>query len=196
MSELYCLECWTHFFHLEWLQAYLKVSIDTNKLPLVWPIIECKAEIQINSVGDVLDKQYIDRFDRFSFKMAILKNSQKFLSCPTSDCDYIFCVEKQDRKGFFKCPSWNIEYWLEWEAPWHEGVNWKEYQSIYGKGVLDFEDQKAIDHALANNMKRWPKCKMWVYRIEGWDYMSCVQFFILVFSIQDFLINSFLIHVY
>ena len=106
--------------------------------------------------------------------MAILKNSKKFLSCPTSDWDYIFCIERYDKKGFFKCPSWSIEYWLKWEAPWHEDLDWNEYQNIYGKGVLDFEDQKAIDHALANNMKRCPKCKMWVYRIDGWNYMSCI----------------------
>ena len=163
MTELYWLECWAHFFHRDCIRTHLEVSIDSNKIPLMCPIPECKAEIQINSVDNLLDKAYVDRFERFAFKLVVLKNSQKFLSWPTADCDYIFWVEKNDRKDYFKCPNCAIEYWLDCEAPYHDGVSCDEYQRIYGKGVLDFDDQQAIDHALENSMKRCPKCKMWVY---------------------------------
>lgn len=50
----------------------------------------------------------------------------------------------------------------------------QEYQNLYGKGKVDFEDQKAIDHALENGMKRCPNCRYWVYKIDGCDSISCV----------------------
>ena len=53
-------------------------------------------------------------------------------------------------------------------------MEWREYQRVYGKGALDFEDQKAIDHAISNEMKRWPRWKMWVHRIEGCNHMSWI----------------------
>ena len=52
--------------------------------------------------------------------------------------------------------------------------NFDIYVYRYGKGNIDFYDQKAIDHAIANNMKRCPSCNYWVYKVDGCDYMSCI----------------------
>lgn len=160
-------------FHRECLQMHLKISIDDNKIPIICPIIDCKQEININSVSDLLDKEYMARYDLFSFKLAVHKNAQRFLHCPTPDCEYVFCVEKKDKKEYFECPSCSIEYCLNCESVWHEQMSCDQYQSTYGKGTYDFEDQAAINHALSNNMKRCPTCQFWVYRIEGCNFMIC-----------------------
>ena len=42
MQELHCLDGCSHIFHKECLQMYLETSIDSNKIPLICPIVECK----------------------------------------------------------------------------------------------------------------------------------------------------------
>ena len=106
----------------------MQISIDTNKIPLLCPIVECKAEININSVNNLLDNDYMKRFDLFSFKLAMHKNAQNFMHCPTPDCEYVCFALKNDLKGFFKCAMCGIEYCLECEAAWHEGITCNDYQ--------------------------------------------------------------------
>lgn len=114
------------------------------------------------------------RYDMFSFKLAVLKNSQKFLSCPTPDWDYIFCIEEGDPKDYFCCALCKQEYCLNWESQWHDDLSCKVYQQQYGKGNLMFEDKQAIDHALEHGMVRWPHWGFYVYKVDGCNYMSWV----------------------
>jgi len=89
MDTVQGIDTCVHLFHKECLQTYLETSIDNNKIPLVCPIGECKEEIPFPIVKEVLSEEYVERFDKFAFKLAINKNSQRFISCPTPDCEYV-----------------------------------------------------------------------------------------------------------
>ncbi|CAI2370919.1 unnamed protein product [Moneuplotes crassus] len=175
MDTVQGIDTCVHLFHKECLQTYLETSIDNNKIPLVCPIGECKEEIPFPIVKEVLSEEYVERFDKFAFKLAINKNSQRFISCPTPDCEYVVCVEENDLQinPYFKCLSCQKEYCLECESQWHNGMSCQDYQTTYGKGKLDFNDKAAIDHAMDNNMRKCPDCKMWCVKESGCDAMVC-----------------------
>ncbi|CAI2370759.1 unnamed protein product [Moneuplotes crassus] len=175
MDEVQGIDTCAHLFHKECLQTHLETSIDSNKIPLVCPIVECKEEVPFGIIRETLTKKYVERFDLFSFKMAMNQNAQKFMACPTPDCEYVVCVEGNDLQvnPEFKCPSCSIEYCLECESEWHDGMNCDQFQRLYGKGKLDFNDHKAIQHAIDNGMRRCPHCRIWVIKISGCDSVYC-----------------------
>ena len=128
--EAYFLDGCNHLFHTNWITMHIQTSIDQNKIPIVCPLEDWNIEIGMDSFRDLLDENYIERFNLFSFKIGIQKNASKFISCPTDDWDYVFWVESDDEKGHFSCPMWKKEYWLECQTKWHKGKkSWQIYPS-------------------------------------------------------------------
>ena len=136
MGDVHCLDECDHLMHPEWFRVYLIKSIDDCKIPIVCPLCPGQKEIAYGAIKEFLDEKYQKRYDHFSFKAAMMKNAQRFFSCPTPDCEYVFCLEAGDRKEFFWCPKCNIDYCLECESEWHTDYDCKEYQRVYGKGKL------------------------------------------------------------
>lgn len=152
---------------------HLKASIDQNKIPIICPIEDCKAEIGIGNINQLLTEDEIDRFYNFSLKLAIIRDVKKFERCYTKTCDYVFFLDESVNRGHFECPSCDEEYCLNWESYWHEGTMWNEYQKLNGKGRLEKEDKEAIALYEKEKMKKCPNCKMWVKKVDGCDAISC-----------------------
>jgi hypothetical protein len=97
---------------------HVKTSIDDNKIPIVCPMEDCKGEISPGAVKELVEDEYMKRYDLFSFKVAIRKapndaGQSRFVSCPTPDCEYVFYLDKDDRRDRYECAACKLEYCLE-----------------------------------------------------------------------------------
>lgn len=68
LEEVFCTDFCTHLFHTEWMKKYAWSAIDSNNLPLKWPMCRDKNEITIDSIADLLDKKYVKRYEAINPK--------------------------------------------------------------------------------------------------------------------------------
>ncbi|CAI2387205.1 unnamed protein product [Moneuplotes crassus] len=172
-QEAYSIDQCGHLFHKDCLEMHLTTSIDQNKIPIQCPIEDCNLELGMATFKDLLDENYIERFNLFSFKLGVQKQAQNFINCPSDNCEYVFCLDDEDEKGYFQCPMCTKEYCIDCETKWHPGMTCAKNKELNGSEKLDINDKKAIDFALKENMKRCPQCKIWVYKITGCNAMTC-----------------------
>ncbi|CAI2382803.1 unnamed protein product [Moneuplotes crassus] len=171
-EKAYCISQCGHSFHQDCILMHLTTSIDQSKIPIKCPIEDCELDLGMDTFKDLLDESYLKRFELFSLKLCIQKEGN-FLNCPNKDCEYVFCLEKEDHRGYFQCPMCFEEYCIGCDTKWHPEFSCEKNQEINGNEPLEANDQKAIDYALKENMKRCPACKFWVSKIEGCNAMTC-----------------------
>mmetsp|Transcript_25717 Transcript_25717/g.25533 ORF Transcript_25717/g.25533 Transcript_25717/m.25533 type:complete len:243 (-) Transcript_25717:618-1346(-) len=84
-QEAYSIDQCGHLFHKDCLEMHLTTSIDQNKIPIQCPIEDCNLELGMATFKDLLDENYIERFNLFSFKLGVQKQAQNFINCPSDN---------------------------------------------------------------------------------------------------------------
>mmetsp|Transcript_46317 Transcript_46317/g.34027 ORF Transcript_46317/g.34027 Transcript_46317/m.34027 type:complete len:81 (+) Transcript_46317:453-695(+) len=65
-NALFPLQGCACFFHGECLQAYLRNEIGDSRFPLKCPGDECKAELRIDDIREILDKEEVEKYYQFT----------------------------------------------------------------------------------------------------------------------------------
>eukprot|EP01016_Furgasonia_blochmanni_P009451 TRINITY_DN13918_c0_g1_i2.p1 TRINITY_DN13918_c0_g1~~TRINITY_DN13918_c0_g1_i2.p1 ORF type:complete len:299 (+),score=45.06 TRINITY_DN13918_c0_g1_i2:65-961(+) len=165
-SQYFGLDSCGHTFHTQCLLDYIKSQIDERKLPI--RCAECKAEMDRANIEDILPGDYKDKFFRFSLENLVSLNSDMFSCCPTPDCTYMFEFAQGDTE--FLCDVCNKHYCLACRTDWHKGQSCAEYRvsKEWGKN-----DDHFINFVKGQKFRQCSRCKFWVERSEGCNYMTC-----------------------
>uniref|UniRef100_A0A803K1V3 Ring finger protein 217 n=1 Tax=Xenopus tropicalis TaxID=8364 RepID=A0A803K1V3_XENTR len=119
--------------------------------------------ILISNVGDSALKVMM------SCRVCLEDRSLKPLPC----CKKPVCDEclKRYLSSQIQCPSCQFIWCFKCHAPWHEGVNCREYKK--GDKLLRHWANE-IEHG-QRNAQKCPRCKVHIQRTEGCDHMTCSQ---------------------
>ncbi len=60
-----------HIFHNACLEQFLKIEIKDSKFPLRCPDINCKVELNINDMHELLSKEDREKYYEFTYKQAV-----------------------------------------------------------------------------------------------------------------------------
>jgi hypothetical protein len=121
------LEPCGHLLHTDCIKRYLEVQIDSNNLPLVCPILECKIPVDPEFTRLLIDDEKFKKFDQFSFQNFIEGNSDEYSCCPTPNCSYVFVWLASEDSNDFTCPKCKGRYCLNCRCIFHKGMTCKEY---------------------------------------------------------------------
>lgn len=124
-TKIYVFEACSHIFHGDCLREYLKSEINEAKFPLHCPLVECKKEIKVSELKNLLSPELQHKFEERTLNLAV--DHQDDLSwCPTPDCTYAFVFEEGQTK--FTCPSCSKDYCLSCRMPFHNNQTCAEYR--------------------------------------------------------------------
>jgi ariadne-1 len=162
------LEKCGHIFHEQCMSGYFKTQIDDKKFPLTCPDGECKQELVIADLREILDKTYQNKWSDYTLNNFIETHNTDMYWCPTPDCKYAFV--KADGEHRFLCPSCKQEYCLGCGVKWHKNQTCAEYKVTHTE---DDNDKMFKTFVMKKNFRQCPKCKIWVSKEDGCRAMVC-----------------------
>ena len=166
-DDFWGLEC-GHCFHKPCLKEYFLTAIKEKKFPIKCPSDDCQEEVCYQDLVEILDRDDLDKFISFTFNNYVDMNNDELSWCPTIDCKYVFALDK-DMKEFL-CPLCTKNYCLNCRVEFHKGMSCAEYKI---SKQFDEKDKLFIEFVKGNKFKQCPKCRFWVAKDSGCDWMKC-----------------------
>ena len=124
-NDFYPLWNCEHVCHTECLKVYLKYEIEMGKCPLICPAEKCKKELTDNDLGNLLDRELRDKYQKFVLNFA-LEQQEDISWCPNVQCNYAFVIGDKG-EGIFRCPQCSLQFCFDCRAPYHRGQSCKEF---------------------------------------------------------------------
>lgn len=157
-----------HAFHAECLGKFSKMKVENRELPIRCPEPDCKMELRIDDLEEILDKKTMEKFREFALKNYLDHHSDEVSWCPTANCPFVFVND--DGITDFLCPVCKKRYCFACRVPFHSGQTCKEYQ-INNKHSKD--DDKFLNLVKSRKFKQCPQCKYWIEKTQGCNSMAC-----------------------
>ncbi len=126
-KDLFLLDRCGHIFHPECIGHYLEVQVNERKFPVQCPQPECKMEISLLDLQQLMTPEVWGRFDKYAFKSLVETNMDDFSFCTTPDCQYVFIWNEGDSKDF-RCPICTNRYCLGCKTNFHDGMTCEEWR--------------------------------------------------------------------
>ena len=150
-GHICCLYCWLNYFK----NLILEAKVDQIKCIN----FACKAiiseEFVLNHIKE--DQTLIDKYKKFKFRIEIIKDENKN-PCPHPDCESY--LEKSKETKYVKCKNGH-EYCFDCLKPPHGN---KKCLSL---------DSKFFIWQKKKNVKKCPKCKIFIEKNEGCNHITC-----------------------
>ncbi|KAL0478681.1 E3 ubq [Acrasis kona] len=175
----YCVSC---------LQTYLKTAIDSKKVPIRCPDVECRHEIHPTNINALLKRNEINKFERAGLENLVspagvdmsgkvvddFPDIYKFLHCPTPNCTYIFAVDPTDEESVhLRCEVCKEHYCLKCKVKYHKGKTCIQHKrDRLNSGLM--EQVLLMEYLKTNNVKMCPQCKKFIERSSGCQHMTCL----------------------
>jgi len=156
-----------HRFHAICLKGYAIPEIDNGKVPIKCPE-DCKENLSELDLAVVLDENYTLKYQKFGLKNYIDNLSEEASWCPTPNCSYGFITEKDITE--FNCPLCQKHYCLSCRVEFHAGQSCREYRI---NNTYSDADKKFEQFIKGSKFKQCAKCKFWVEKASGCNYMKC-----------------------
>ncbi|XP_041044268.1 probable E3 ubiquitin-protein ligase RNF217 [Carcharodon carcharias] len=159
----------------ECLKRYLSNQVQLGRAEIKCPITECSKYLEESTVISNLPRDDIVKYSYF-LELSRVDSSTK----PCPQCKHFTTFRrksnlptptKSENKFKIQCPVCQFVWCFKCHAPWHEGLNCKEYRK--GDKLLRHWASE-IEHG-QRNAQKCPKCKIHIQRTEGCDHMNCSQ---------------------
>ncbi|XP_058534848.1 E3 ubiquitin-protein ligase RNF217 [Ochotona princeps] len=159
----------------ECLKVYLSSQVQLGQVEIKCPITECFEFLEETTVVYNLTHEDSIKYKYF-LELGRIDSSTK----PCPQCKHFTTFKKKghiptpsrsESKYKIQCPTCQFVWCFKCHAPWHEGVNCKEYKK--GDKLLRHWASE-IEHG-QRNAQKCPKCKIHIQRTEGCDHMTCSQ---------------------
>ena len=166
-KDIICLE-WSHIYHPECMNSYIKSKIDSKSFPISCPEPGWEKNLIEDDIRPFWDDDLYNKYLNFQFNNYIESNNC-FIHCPTADWEYIFewNGDKQNQK--FTWRIWDKTYCMNCRVIWHEGMNWQQFEEEKEPSP---EDKTFFNFVNGSSLKRCPKCRFWVEKSEGCNHMT------------------------
>eukprot|EP01017_Pseudomicrothorax_dubius_P031337 TRINITY_DN3992_c0_g1_i4.p1 TRINITY_DN3992_c0_g1~~TRINITY_DN3992_c0_g1_i4.p1 ORF type:complete len:461 (+),score=66.08 TRINITY_DN3992_c0_g1_i4:61-1383(+) len=173
-QDVWPLKVCGHVFHVNCFSEYLKSEINARKFPLQCPGEGCRREVMPEDIYEVLDPEYIEKYETFSTKMLLDTNPHEYSCCPTAGCENVFIYKEGDYpSGRFDCESCHRSYCLNCKVSYHHGKSCGEYKAeIINSSHLPVDDM-FVQFVQGAKYKQCPRCRMWVEKNGGCNHMTC-----------------------
>ncbi|XP_012859953.1 E3 ubiquitin-protein ligase RNF217 [Echinops telfairi] len=159
----------------ECLKVYLSSQVQLGQVDIKCPITECFEFLEETTVVYNLTHEDSIKYKYF-LELGRIDSSTK----PCPQCKHFTTFKRKghmptpsrsESKYKIQCPTCQFVWCFKCHAPWHEGVNCKEYKK--GDKLLRHWASE-IEHG-QRNAQKCPKCKIHIQRTEGCDHMTCSQ---------------------
>ncbi|XP_075410717.1 E3 ubiquitin-protein ligase RNF217 isoform X2 [Tenrec ecaudatus] len=159
----------------ECLKVYLSAQVQLGQVEIKCPITECFEFLEETTVVYNLTHEDSIKYKYF-LELGRIDSSTK----PCPQCKHFTTFKRKghiptpsrsESKYKIQCPTCQFVWCFKCHAPWHEGVNCKEYKK--GDKLLRHWASE-IEHG-QRNAQKCPKCKIHIQRTEGCDHMTCSQ---------------------
>jgi E3 ubiquitin-protein ligase RNF144 len=157
-----------HVFHADCLGKFAKLKIEGRELPIRCPEPDCKMELQVEDLEQIVEEKLLEKFREFALKHYLDHSSEEVSWCPTANCPFVFIND--DKITDFLCPVCKKRYCFECKVLYHHGQTCKEYRI---NNVHDANDDKFMKLIKSKKYKQCPKCKFWIEKKEGCNNMVC-----------------------
>ncbi|XP_078068935.1 E3 ubiquitin-protein ligase RNF217 [Mustelus asterias] len=159
----------------ECLKRYLSNQVQLGRAEIKCPITECSKYLEESTVISNLPRDDIVKYSYF-LELSRVDSSTK----PCPQCKHFTTFRrksniptptKTENKFKIQCPVCQFVWCFKCHAPWHDGLNCKEYRK--GDKLLRHWASE-VEHG-QRNAQKCPKCKIHIQRTEGCDHMNCSQ---------------------
>ena len=147
------------------LQHYLKSATERESLfPLTCHGIQkkCGEPIPLSTARELLPLDDFESLFHSAFSAHVVAHANKLHYCPTPDCPQIYRSTPQGI--FMQCPECLSQICTHCHSEAHEDLTCADVHD--GDGLF-------WEWASGNDIKRCPKCKMAIEKMEGCNHMTC-----------------------
>jgi len=149
-------------YHELCITDYALDEMKKNKIPIECP--SCNKEIHHEDLKSLFNKPTFERYNTLVLRKELLNNPDKYLYCPTTNCNYAFEWDK-NRDGRFSCPNCKKEYCFNCYCLYHSGLTCAQYKSK--NNVYNLFPEGDI------NRKICPSCDNWPRYHRNYNYTNC-----------------------
>ncbi|KAE8602347.1 hypothetical protein XENTR_v10013956 [Xenopus tropicalis] len=159
----------------ECLKRYLSSQVQLGQAEIRCPITECNKHLDESTIlyslphDDIIKYKYFLELSRVDSSTKPCPQCKHFTTFRSKT--HIPNLTKSENKLKIQCPSCQFIWCFKCHAPWHEGVNCREYKK--GDKLLRHWANE-IEHG-QRNAQKCPRCKVHIQRTEGCDHMTCSQ---------------------
>ena len=146
-----CSDCWLNYFK----NLIIEAKVDQIKCINYSCKVIIPEKFILNHIKE--DQTLKDKYNKFKFRIEIIKDENKN-PCPHPDCESF--LEKSKETKYVKCKNGH-EYCFDCLKPPH-GT----------KACLSLESKFFICQN-KNNVKKCPKCKIFIEKNEGCNHITC-----------------------
>ncbi|XP_017699634.2 probable E3 ubiquitin-protein ligase RNF144A [Phoenix dactylifera] len=163
-SHLYCASC---------VSQYVAAKVEENEVLIGCPDPSCKTGyLELDMCQLILPPKVIDQWA--SRLCEEILEPMRFY-CPYKDCSALLIHEGGINGEVIReseCPHCYRLFCAQCKAPWHSNITCEAYQQL-GEDEKGREDLMLMEMAKNQHWQRCPKCKFFVERTEGCNFMRC-----------------------
>ncbi|GKV03754.1 hypothetical protein SLEP1_g16003 [Rubroshorea leprosula] len=157
-----------HFYCIECIVGYVTAKLDDNVLRIGCPAIACEGVLEPEYCRPILTDEQFNRWGN-ALCESVFIGSEKFY-CPYHDCSALLI---NDTNGVVisvsTCPFCSRRFCVQCKVAWHSGIDCKKFQKLKKLGG----DAMLKDLAQRKKWQPCPKCKSYVEKKDGCDYIKC-----------------------
>ncbi|KAG1334388.1 putative E3 ubiquitin-protein ligase ARI11 [Cocos nucifera] len=163
-SHLYCTSC---------VSQYVAAKVEENEVLIGCPDPSCETGfIELDMCQLILAPKVIDKWGSRLCEEILEPMS---FYCPYKDCSALLIHEGGINSEVIReseCPYCYRLFCVQCKVPWHPEITCEAYQQL-GEHEKEEEDLMLMKMAKSQHWQRCPKCKFYVERIDGCNYMRC-----------------------
>ena len=164
-----------HRFCSDCLCGHLKSKMTERKTkPKDLGCPSCFAAIDHNILKSVLkdDHRILEEIMMKTLSQSILAEGEVFLKCPKGNCNNVLVLDINNKEiKEHTCEICGTEFCVRGCPQPHKGQSCEQF--LKWKEENDQGDQKFDLMAQQEKLRMCPKCKAWVQKIEGCNYILC-----------------------